>query len=160
MRYWIALIALGAALAGAISPAFAQGGELTCAADTGPLLVFGSEGAERLRFVGPNRERVLQLKHWRICFRCAGFPSLQLDLVDVDGSGGDVRVGGEVKLCGKDDAAVSEKYCIVSAGVWPGNKPSQPCRFPEGTTLGQLWTALTQSSPPEKVDLWWAFPTR
>lgn len=161
MRYRIALIVLGCvALAGAIFPAFAQGGKLACAGEAGPLLVLGSEGAERLRFIGPGQERVLEMKQWEICFRCAGFPSLRLDLVDAEGKGADVRIGGEVKLCGKEDAVVPERYCVVSAGVWVGNKPSQRCYFPEGTSLGQVWTALTQSPPPEKIDLWWAFPTR
>ncbi|MBF0129222.1 MAG: hypothetical protein HQL33_04445 [Alphaproteobacteria bacterium] len=137
-------------------------GELICAGEDGPVLVVGNNAAYRLTLSQAGRKQDVELERWGICFRCAGLPSLRLDLKGVDGSSPDVQVRSGAWGC--DEAALAsgkaypEKYCIGSANVWFDGQQSQSCRFPEGTTLARLWTALTHTPPPEEIGPWWRFP--
>lgn len=154
MRHRIALIA-----SLALAPALAHGAELTCAGEAGPLLVVGSKGENRLELAGPNGGRGLELERWSICFRCAGFP--RLDLTFKAAGTVETRVFADARLCdGAGEAAPPERYCIANASLRVDNKDIQTCRFPKGTTLGSLWTTLTHSPPPEHIDLWWSYPER
>jgi hypothetical protein len=154
MMFRIALIA-----SLALSPVLAQGAELTCVGETGPLLTVGSKGVNRLELAGPNGGRVLELERWSICFRCVGFPRLDLMFKGVEGA--DVAVFADARICdGAGESAPPERYCIANALVRSGDKDDSKCHFPKGTTLGTLWTALTQSPPPESIDLWWSYPAR
>jgi hypothetical protein len=154
VRYPIALIT-----SMALFPVLAHGDELVCAGDSGPLLTVGSKGLNRLGFAPNGREQILRLERWSICFRCAGFPRLDLTLRDAGAV--ETRVFAHARLCdGVGEATPPERYCIANASLRVDNKDNETCRFPKGTTLGRLWTTLTQSPPPESIDLWWSYPER
>ena len=155
-----ALIAIGY-MALALSPAFAQSAELICNGEAGPLLQVGQQGENRLELSEPTGERLLEMEHWSICFRCAGFPRLDIKLKDVNAEKGGAQILAEAWRCTDSTApetSTPETYCIAKAGIRVGNKDTQKCSFPKGTTLAVLWTALTRSPPPNKVELWWSFP--
>lgn len=149
------------ALIGGVSSAR---GEVICTSDDGPLMSVGSNTAYRLTLTRAGVDQQMELERWGICFRCAGLPSLQLDLRGMDGPPLTVRVGCDVRSCAGESArankSASDKYCIGSASVWVGSMPSQHCRFPDETTLGELWTALTKTPPPRNIDPWWSFSHR
>jgi hypothetical protein len=143
----------------ALAPVLVHGAELTCANESGPLLVVGSKGGDRLALTQNGREQVLDLERWRICFRCVGFPRLELTFRD---SGKDQTwIYADARICdGAGDSAIPEKYCIAHASVRAGNTDDLTCNFPKGTTLGGLWTALTHSPPPANISSWWSYPAR
>ena len=143
----------------ALAPVLAHGAELTCAGEAGPLLVVGSKGVNRLGLAQNGREQVLELERWSICFGCAGFP--RLDLTFKDSGTADARVFAAARICdGAGESAPPERYCVANASLWMDSKDVQTCSFPKGTTLERLWTALTHSPPPERIDLWWSYPER
>ncbi len=151
------LIALAAVLA--LVPVLANAAELACASESGPLLVVGSKGRDRLGLTQNGQEQVLDLERWGICFRCVGFP--RLELMFRDSGKAPAWVFADARICdGTSDSALPERYCIATANVRVGNADAQTCSFPKGTTLGGLWTALTHSPPPEHIDLWWSYPAR
>ncbi len=143
----------------ALAPVLVHGAELTCAGESGPLLTVGSMGVNRIALVQGGWEQVLDLERWRICFRCVSFP--RLDLTFGDSGKAHAQVFADARICdGTGDSAIPERYCIATASVRVGDKDTQTCNFPKGTTLGGLWTALTRSPPPEHIDLWWSYPER
>jgi hypothetical protein len=141
----------------ALLPALAWGADLTCAGDNGPLLSIGAKGVNRLGLAGG---RVLEMERWEICFRCVGMPRLDMDLKDVKSGGTGIQILAEVKPCGRDEAVSPGRSCLDTVGVRAGGTETRRCRFPEGTTLETLWTALTRSSLPANIDPWWSFPER
>ncbi|MEO5336248.1 MAG: hypothetical protein H7841_05040 [Magnetospirillum sp. WYHS-4] len=143
-------LALFAAIA---SPDIALAEDLVCADEKGPLLVAGSAGARRIEVVGV----LLQLERWAICFTCAGLPNLRLDLRNSETGKTEAWVGAPARPHGDADTAFPERYSIKAAGVQLGSREIRNCRFPEGTTLGRLWTVLTGSAPPANVRGWWVF---
>lgn len=152
MMFRIALIA-----ALALSPALASAAELACVGESGPLLTVGSMGVNRIGLVQSGRQQGLQLERWSICFRCVGFPRLDLTFKDVDAQNADVRIFADARIC-DGESTTPERYCIATAGVRVGDKDTQACRFPDGTSLASLWMALTQSQPPTNIDPWWSYP--
>lgn len=139
----------------ALSPVTANAAELTCTGESGPLLITDSEG---MTLVQKGREQVLDLERWNICFGCVGFPRLDLGFKRGETN---VRVFAAAQICdGAGDSATPERYCIADTSVRVGNTDAQTCSFPKGTTLGRLWTALTRSPPPERINFWWSYPAR
>lgn len=152
----MALTMFGLALAGC-APALSM--DLICAGESGAVMVIGSDEAYRLTLAESGRQ--LELERWGVCFRCAGFPNLQLDLVEPEAAGAKAWVGTDVRRCdGAVARSIPQEYCVRSASVRIGTEPSRRCSFPEGTTLEHLWTALTQTPPPDNIDSWWVFPGR
>ncbi len=159
----IALIVLGCCVVMAQHTAFAQGADLICAGEAGPLLVVGPNGVNRLGLTGPEGGRVLEMERWSICFGCAGFPRLDIALKDLETGKDDVRVLTEPRGCADSMASetpTAEQYCIGETSVWVGHKDTLKCRFPEGTSLAALWKSLTRSPPPDKIRLWWSYQRR
>ncbi|CAA7618631.1 exported hypothetical protein [Candidatus Terasakiella magnetica] len=147
--------------------AFAQSPELSCASESGTLLVVGSKGVNRLGLTaGQGGERILELENWQICFRCAGFPRLALTLKDTTADKAEIHVFADARGCDGVGGATApktstpEKYCIAAATVRVNSRETETCRFPKQTTLATLWTALTRSQPPEDTETWWSFPRR
>lgn len=143
----------------ALSPVPANAAELACTGESGPLLTVGSMGADRIGLVQGGQRQELQLERWSICFRCVGFPRLDLTFKDAGARKTDVRLFADARAC-DGGATAPERYCIAAAGVRVGDKDTQKCRFPDGTSLASLWTALTQSQPPENTEPWWSYPER
>lgn len=146
-------IAAALALLGVLAPALARSEGIICAAEEGPLLLVGREGA------GAGPGRVLELEHWKICFTCAGLPHLWLTMTDKE-TGQEAAVSVGVRSCGSHEAALPERYCFSDANVRVGNREGRWCRFPERTTLGRLWTVPTGAAPPEARNGWWVYPDR
>lgn len=145
----------------ALSPVPANAAELACTGESGPLLTVGSKGVNRIGLAQSGGERVLQLERWSICFRCVGFPRLEMTFKDADAQKTDARLFADARICdGAGEAAAPERYCIAATGVRVGDKDTQKCRFPDGTSLASLWMALTQSQPPENTEPWWSYPER
>ncbi|WP_096703438.1 hypothetical protein [Magnetospirillum sp. 15-1] len=139
--------ALVLALAGGLSSAALAGGDLRC----GALLTVGDRG---FSLADSGGTRVFELEEWRICFTCAGLPALRLALNDMT-DGGKAWVSVAVQPCGPPEAPPAERYCLEDTGIQVGSRLGGQCRFPEKTTLGQLWAELTRSPPPEIVNGWW-----
>lgn len=132
----------------------ADAAEISCTGPDGLKIVF-AEGSARLDEGG----RTLTLRPGRagICFTCAGLPRLDLTLKADDSSG---LFMAPARGCASASADVTpgRQYCLDDAGIRLEDRHIGHCSFPEGTTLGALWTVLFGSLPPDTARTGWHSP--